>query len=265
MRIYIAKLIIQIIIVWMSTIIASKCMDNYRKIKIYKDLADRNYKFNYEKLLDENNNPYNELNDNEYKTIFDKLLGMYPKVPFLNLFQSIADAQNYITYIEEVIQIFKQKDIIEKMTEREIKEYAKNKTGKNAKKITEDTYMRILNANELYFEDMDSNFIYEVNEELNDIIILKVTGKASYLTEEEQKNIVMDFWQEAVIGIMNSFGTLENFREYTEENKGVEINITNLSNEENKRKQDEEKTKIAPINHSETNTKQKTLSKKKKK
>lgn len=257
MRVEIAKFIIKTVIVWMSTILATKCMEKIKSNKIYKDLADYGYKFNLEKLINEEQNEEIVEVAKKENTLKNILLNSYPLIPFLNMYQIMQDTIDYNQKKEETFRALKNKDYIEDMTEREKREYAKNKTVKNFKKITRDTYNRIKNSNELYFDDDGSTFYYDVTPDCNDIEVLKVTGPASRLSEEEQKNIVKEFWEECIFEIINTYGSLENFEAYTKENQGKEIKISTPVNNDEEIKPQKIEPMIQP-NQNKPKTKEKT-------
>lgn len=92
-------------------------------------------------------------------------------------------------------------DVLEELSEIEKEEYLKNPTGLNALLVPIKMKIRLSNALSVKIIDGNeqSEIYYELGKSLDDITILKVSGPLSRLTDQEQKKIVIEAWNNFIV------------------------------------------------------------------
>lgn len=169
-------------------------MDFFLDIKVrtatYKAFADLGYIFNYKKLiriLEEEGK-----NDN---LIIKFVNNFGPYIPFYNLFLTYIDWVKYTKYTEELVDIFSEYLIIEKMTSDEFKEYSLNKCGKTARKIERKMHKKRKNAFPVIYED-GSSIWYREDDNAEDIkssiIVVDARGGLEKASDDMLVDMVYD-------------------------------------------------------------------------
>ncbi len=159
-------------------------MEIINEFRVFKDVADAGYKVNTTRLSE-----FENLNPNASKIIFQSML-----IPIFNLMQAFQRAMKYNNIRITILDQFRIMDALEEMSEIEKKEYLKNPTMLNAVIIQLKSELILSEADSVQINNGNkhSEIYYEIDESLNDINILKVSGYASRLTIEEQKKMVAD-------------------------------------------------------------------------
>jgi len=133
-------------------------------------------------------------------------------------------------------------DALEEMSEIEKTEYLKNPTGLNALIVPLKTEIRLSKATSIKINDGNehSEIYYEMGESLDDITILKVSGSASRLTVEEQKEKVIEAWKTVVQAGMKKYGDAETLVNTLKSNTSIDLSDSKED------KKDEENTLPIP-------------------
>lgn len=109
--------------IWVITVMASFLLEIHKIVKIYKELADQNYKFNPEKFKE-------LINSEEYITKQANILEFF--LPIYNLMVITLREDDFIKNKEKFYQTLIKFGAVEEMTEEEIKEYGEYKFGIHA-------------------------------------------------------------------------------------------------------------------------------------
>lgn len=207
----------EFLIFWLGTSIASFGMEIANELRMFKDVADAGYKIDMERLTELGK----ELNPNATKVTLLSIL-----VPGVNIMQVFQRANQYNNIRAMVLDQLHVIDALEEMTETEKEEYLKNPTGFNALFINLKKKIRLAQATslEITVGEESSKIYYELGATLNDITILKVEGSASKLTEEEQKQMVINSWRKLAHVAVERYGSVENFVTAVHENNNISLN-----------------------------------------
>lgn len=135
-------------------------------------------------------------------------------------------------------------DALEEMSEIEKTEYLKNPTGLNALIVPLELEKRLSKAKSIKINDGNehSEIYYEMGESFDDITILKVSGSASRLTVEEQKQKVVETWKIVVQAVMEKYGDKEALINALSNNVNINIDLSDSKED----KKQEETTPQAP-------------------
>ena len=179
----------EILILWVGSIVASISMESAQVFKLFKDIADEGYKIDIEKLS-EFSEELNKVNPNSSKQLFLEFL-----LPIYNMSMVLVRAIEYSQERSNIVNQLILMDCIEAMIRFEYEEYKKNPTGLNAivvplrfkDRISKAQSLKIING----FEK--SEIFYEIGRSSDDIIILKVEGKAKLLTIDQQKQKIKEY------------------------------------------------------------------------
>ena len=217
---------IEVLSVWVGSIILSFAMNISNVLKIVKDLADSGYKINDNKL--------SKLNK-EMEPEYVKYRSMMLFLPIVNVMTVALDR---IKYIKSSDLYFNKLDVlgsIEEMSDYEKIAYAENPTGLNAILLQIKMETKLQNA--LKVKLADKSVIY-FDKEDDEIVIYKAEGPFSQLSGIEQKQRITEIYNkfaeeiylnyEEIEGLMNS---LINEKKHIKEkklNNGTEIRINNL-------------------------------------
>lgn len=196
----------KIVVLWISTVAASFCIELTNELRMFKDVADAGYKINIDRLSDLSK----KLNPDASKITLLSML-----IPIFNIMQVFDRMAKYNNIRPMLLDQLSVIDALEEMSEIEKQEYLKKPTGLNAILVPFKLEVRIAKADSVKIENDNekSEIFYEIGDSLDDITILKVAGDAYRLTEAEQKKKVIE-------AIKNSLS------EETEKNNDVE-NSTN--------------------------------------
>ena len=172
------------LLVYAGTILVSKIMDIDLGLQVMKDVADAGYKINTEKLKSFNG----FLNEN-----ISQRRTLYTILPVVNVIFSFVARANYENRKDVMLNQMALLGIMEEMLPIEKELYNKRPTKFNAMKVSIDMEIRLKNAKILETEDENesSKIYFEMENNLDDIVVLKAEGDASRLTVEEQKDKVV--------------------------------------------------------------------------
>ena len=112
-----------VLIIWLSTILGSRLIDFVFNLKLYNELAKNDYTINIGKL---------EKCNEEDATIFDKIIKY---IPFINIILSLGNLINSDNLIDEMYFHLKSNDCLEKMSIKDQKTYCEKPTGLTAYNI----------------------------------------------------------------------------------------------------------------------------------
>lgn len=207
--------LIQIILIWLITILGSIGLNILKDLTTIKDVADAGY------LIDFKNT--SELNDkiNEVSKINSRNFMLFP---IINLICSLAENMTYTMHRDELIMSLNMFNCLRPMDENLKKEYEKHPTMLNALKIA---LKDVSNEQRIKIPTKDgkgfNEIRYQYNETKNDFDILGVKGPAENLSYREQKEMVLNAWREIGEQISYSYESLEEFGKEFENNKTIEL------------------------------------------
>jgi len=171
----------EFLIVWLITIILTKCIRTYHVLMLYKDIFSRGYKFSMNQEL----NPV----DIAFEVNNRKII---PYVPFLNIVNVTLEIMGYNFKKDYIISVLKEYELLQEMTQEEKNKFAERPTSIGALLMaidyTEQEERKKIDdgKNLLTRLEDDSEFIYQIDLIDEEIRILNVTGNAAKLNEDEQ-------------------------------------------------------------------------------
>ena len=194
----------EILVIWLGTVIASFGMEISHTLRIFKDIADAGYKCDLKRVneLSEHFSP-----DSSKKTLISLLVIGY------NIFYVFDEVNKYNNARPMFLSQLDVAGVLEEMTDEEKKEYLKEPTGLNAIKIQIKSESKKKDVHTFVIKNKNEKgkIFYKFNDTYDDVTVLKATGTLSRLTEEEQKKIVMDSWKEFVTSGVEQYGGEEEF------------------------------------------------------
>ena len=206
----------EILVIWLVTVIASFGMEISHELRVFKDIANAGYKYNL-KRVNELSEYFNS--DTLKKTLISLLVIGY------NIFYVFDKANKYNNARPMLLSQLDVAGVLEEMTDEEKKEYLKEPTGFNAIKIQIKSERKLKGVQTLEIEKKNEKgkIIYKFNDTYDDVTVLKATGTLSRLTLEEQKKRVMDSWREFVNSGVEQYGGKEEFIEALHNNSSLHI------------------------------------------
>ena len=198
----------ELLLTWISTIGISWIMVITTLLKLYKEIAKSGYKM----CTSQNKSEYQDIDPQNIS-----ILTLF--VPIINLIYSSKMTIHINQNMEDMIYQLKILGVIEPMNELEIEEFEKKPTGLNAMLAPAKAQLRIDNAAKIIITkegNKNGKIYFEFEENLKDVRILKVTGVAKELTEEEQKERIKDFWDDFMKKIINNPNLFDNVYEVKE-------------------------------------------------
>ena len=193
----------KIVVLWISTVAASFCIELTNELRMFKDVADAGYKINIDRLSDLSK----KLNPDASKiTLLSMLI---PIFNIIQVFERITKYNNIRPMLFDQLSII---DALEEMSEIEKQEYQKRPTGLNAILVPFKLEARIAKSDSVKIENDNkkSEIFYEIGDSLDDITILKVAGDASRLTEDEQKKKVIEVIKSSLSEETEEYDDVEN-------------------------------------------------------
>ena len=206
----------EILVIWLVTVIASFGMEISHELRVFKDIANAGYKYNL-KRVNELSEYFNS--DTLKKTLISLLVIGY------NIFYVFDKANKYNNARPMLLSQLDVAGVLEEMTDEEKKQYLKDPTGLNAIKIQIKSERKIkdIHTLEIKKKNEKGKIIYRFNDTYDDVTVLKATGTLSRLTLEEQKKRVMDSWREFVNSGVEQYGGKEEFIEALHNNSSLHI------------------------------------------
>ena len=209
----------KIVVLWISTVAASFCIELTNELRMFKDVADAGYKINIDRLSDLSK----KLNPDASKiTLLSMLI---PIFNIIQVFERITKYNNIRPMLLDQLSII---DALEEMSEIEKQEYQKRPTGLNAILVPFKLEVRIAKADSVKIENDNekSEIFYEIGDSLDDITILKVAGDAYRLTEAEQKKKVIEAIKSSLLAETEEYDDVENATNTIKDNDDLELKNT---------------------------------------
>lgn len=216
----------KIVVLWISTVAASFCIELTNELRMFKDVADAGYKINIDRLSDLSK----KLNPDASKiTLLSMLI---PIFNIIQVFERITKYNNIRPMLLDQLSII---DALEEMSEIEKQEYLKKPTGLNAILVPFKLEVRIAKADSVKIENDNekSEIFYEIGDSLDDITILKVAGDAYRLTEAEQKKKVIEAIKSSLSEETEEYDDVENATNTIKDNDDLELKDTDNKEEQN--------------------------------
>lgn len=216
----------KIVVLWISTVAASFCIELTNELRMFKDVADAGYKINIDRLSDLSK----KLNPDASKiTLLSMLI---PIFNIIQVFERITKYNNTRPMLLDQLSII---DALEEMSEIEKQEYLKKPTGLNAILVPFKLEVRIAKADSVKIENDNekSEIFYEIGDSLDDITILKVAGDAYRLTEAEQKKKVIEAIKSSLSEETEEYDDVENATNTIKDNDDLELKDTDNKEEQN--------------------------------
>lgn len=215
----------KIVVLWISTVAASFCIELTNELRMFKDVADAGYKINIDRLSDLSK----KLNPDASKiTLLSMLI---PIFNIIQVFERITKYNNTRPMLLDQLSII---DALEEMSEIEKQEYQKRPTGLNAILVPFKLEARIAKADSVKIENDNekSEIFYEIGDSLDDITILKVAGDAYRLTEAEQKKKVIEAIKSSLLAETEEYDDVENATNTIKDNDDLELKNTDNKEEQ---------------------------------
>lgn len=212
----------ELIFIWILTIIVSFAMQNNMMMQIFKEIADQGYMLNLDKLL----KVTNQIDESAKKVSCLALL-----IPGYNLFKSMQLYTNFIQHKDLILNQYDVMGVIEEMSEWELLEYNKKPTGLNAYLLPIKLKQEMNNSVKITIPDPEGIIWYKIDPQTNEIVIVKSEGLISQFSLEEQKSKVQEIYVEMVKAIEQEFGSFENFEQAIKDsfnNGNVNINLSDV-------------------------------------
>ena len=206
----------KIVVLWISTVAASFCIELTNELRMFKDVADAGYKINIDRLSDLSK----KLNPDASKiTLLSMLI---PIFNIIQVFERITKYNNIRPMLLDQLSII---DALEEMSEIEKQEYQKRPTGLNAILVPFKLEVRIAKSDSVKIENDNekSEIFYEIGDSLDDITILKVAGDAYRLTEAEQKKKVIEAIKSSLLAETEEYDDVENATNTIKDNDYLEL------------------------------------------
>ena len=165
----------EILVIWLGTVIASFGMEISHELRVFKDIANAGYKYNL-KRVNELSEYFNS--DTLKKTLISLLVIGY------NIFYVFDKTNKYNNARPMLLSQLDVAGVLEEMTDEEKKEYLKEPTGLNAIKIQIKSERKLKGVQTLEIEKKNEKgkIIYKFNDTYDDVTVLKATGTLSRLT-----------------------------------------------------------------------------------
>ena len=215
----------KIVVLWISTVAASFCIELTNELRMFKDVADAGYKINIDRLSDLSK----KLNPDASKiTLLSMLI---PIFNIIQVFERITKYNNIRPMLLDQLSII---DALEEMSEIEKQEYQKRPTGLNAILVPFKLEVRIAKADSVKIENDNekSEIFYEIGDSLDDITILKVAGDAYRLTGDEQKKKVIEAIKSSLLAETEEYDDVENATNTIKDNDDLELKNTDNKEEQ---------------------------------
>lgn len=216
----------KIVVLWISTVAASFCIELTNELRMFKDVADAGYKINIDRLSDLSK----KLNPDASKITLLSML-----IPIFNIIQVFERITKYNNIRPMLLDQLSVIDALEEMSEIEKQEYLKKPTGLNAILVPFKLEARIDKSDSVKIENDNekSEIFYEIGDSLDDITILKVAGDAYRLTEAEQKKKVIEAIKSSLSEETEEYDDVENATNTIKDNDYLELKDTDNKEEQN--------------------------------
>lgn len=221
---------LQFLIIWITTVLASIGADTSLAFKMIKDVADSGYKIKLDRMKEVSD----ALNPNvKQMNNFIKL------IPVINLMKSFSDLVEYSNVRNNLLDEFSVLDCVEEMTDEEKKQYMLKPTAINAIVIYAKSKIKKEEKDKkitISFKDgnEEGKITFKLIERDNkqDIFIISNEGIAKSMTIEEQKSKILKTLQLIKDEIDERFDNYDDFKkEITKNNNSISLNNYDKKND----------------------------------
>ena len=221
---------LQFLIIWITTVLASIGADTSLAFKMIKDVADSGYKIKLDRMKEVSD----ALNPNvKQMNNFIKL------IPVINLIKSFSDLVEYSNLRTNLLDEFSVLDCVEEMTDEEKKQYMLKPTAINAIVIYAKSKIKKEEKDKkitISFKDgnEEGKITFKLIERDNkqDIFIISNEGIAKSMTIEEQKSKILKTLQLIKDEIDERFDNYDDFKkEITKNNNSISLNNYDKKND----------------------------------
>lgn len=226
----------KILVMWLGTVVASFFMEIGNELRMYKDVADAGYKINNSKLLEMLGK------GRESKP---SLSTLFLLTPVINIMFVMKNTLDYNDRRDDLLTQLHVIGALDEMSDYEKSEYAKRPTGLNALLVPFKTMIKLRNANFIEIKDendISSKIFFEFDKKSGDINVLEVSGPASKLSYDEQKESVLNAYLDAVESAFEFIKNLDDKDvKYTYDSESAEDVFTHNDEESLNTKDEEDK------------------------
>lgn len=226
----------KILIMWLGSVVASFFMEIGNELRMYKDAADAGYKVNNSKLLEMLGK------GRESKP---SLSTLFLLTPVINIMFVMKNTLDYNNRRDDLLTQLHVMGALDEMSDYEKSEYAKRPTGLNALLVPFKTMIKLRNANFIEIKDengISSKIFFEFDKKSGDINVLDVSGPASRLSYDEQKESVLNTYLDAVESAFKFIKNLDDKDiKYTYDSESAEDVFTHNDEESLNTKDEEDK------------------------
>lgn len=205
---------IELIIIYILTIVLSFIGDMSNAFMIFKDIASAGYKMDIKKM--------NEITK-QMEISSGKNSNLRLFIPIYNLYKVLVSRYKYVQQRQFILSELNIYDVLEEMTESEKEEFKKNPTGFNAMWIMAKSHLNEEKSNQekVTLTGFQNDWIlYSKDEKTGEIIILKAEGKFSDMSMEEQKEYILK---------ENSPQTKENNEKKEKDESKIEVSLSDTT------------------------------------
>ena len=178
---------LNIIIIWIITILISMGIDISNDLKIIKDSADRGYRYNLDVIYI----LFDKLKQSKFKSKSIENI-----IPILNIYRALERREEYEKFYPIIFNKAIEFDVLDVMSLIEIDEYKKNPTGLNAFLINTKLRLQLHNATLINIENPNNNLkgsmLFRIGDDLSKIKIIQFSKSLSHLSIDKMQNIVAD-------------------------------------------------------------------------
>ncbi len=222
--------------IYLGTVFGSFIITILKELMFFKDLADLGYKINIKKLT---------AIEQELNIALIENSMIFVLLPIINILHTFLNVSDYNCIRQDIIDILDSKKALENMSASQIDEYQKNPTALNAlfintkeivqKELPNNKKIDTNNYHSIEFVTSEGkNEIFYTWDELSDSInIVNVTGPISKLNNEEQKEIIIEIWYNALQLGIEKYNSIDNFENAFNGNCSINLDNKNMLSEEN--------------------------------
>ena len=243
---------LQLFIIWISTLVISHGMDLSLFFRIFKDVADCDYKINFRRLSELGDYIQPEQTTNSF---------IIKLIPILNVLESLKNVVDYGNARSHLLDELSVLDCIDEMTNEEKELYKKRPSGFTAMVISlkSEIESKVENNNSkgkitiTFNEDnKKGKIVFKFNDKKidNDVDfdIISAEGIAAEMSVEEQKRKVREEFEKLGNAVKLKYGSIDNFAEKLNLEKKISINLDKEKRINETIKEKSNKERIAELN-----------------
>ena len=190
---------------WLGTVIGSKALEASDIFYMFKVAADNGYKLDVNKV-----GPVTVL-----ENVDTQVEDFISFVPILNLIVQLDRSMATRMQIEEILRTYNEFGAMEEMTKEEKERYQEKPTGRNALKISEETFLHYILPLYATVNDSFGYLELDIGKDLSEVVVTKIEGAFIILSNEQVSEVVTQ--------LINAFETKEEFINAVEESNKVII------------------------------------------